>query len=137
MSKKLPLNRVGHYVPDAPKATIIADAIQVIQDESTQMGPALNVKERAKLSKPRIGYEPIVVLIARLADQHNVVSRHTSTQEIRKDLDLVKTTEPIVQNLAVVYNGVKDIHRQGRSEAWESALVFYSISRRWPPLTPC
>jgi hypothetical protein len=125
--KKLPLNRVGGRLLSPAELSTAHQSVQYVLETASQLGPSLSPTDRKRLSKHRIGAEPMMELIIRLAKAHQLASRHVSPEDIQNDLALIRQLEPVVQEMVVACEAIKDVLRQARSEAWDGALVYYSI----------
>lgn len=127
MAKRMQKNRVGHKTLSPAEGAKLLEAVRFIREQATQLGPVLNKEERVRLSNPRVGSEPMMDLVLRLAEQRGLRTNALRPEDVRADLTLAEALLPLFQELTQAYQALWDVLRQARSEAWEGSLAFYGI----------
>jgi hypothetical protein len=127
MDKRVPQNKVGDRQPTETEIAQMSSSSLLLLDTASLLGPPLGQEEAKQLTIARVGYEQMAEVVIRLAERAKLQADNASIENIRNDLKLIETLEPIYQDTAHAARLMRDILRQARSEAWDGVLSFYAV----------
>ena len=88
----------------------------------------VNLTAEERLNMLRMGSKSVDFVTRTLdyaGNNPGLVPAYLNLDEARKDLTLVRTLEPIIQEVGTVLRGLEDLSMLAGSEAFDAALIFY------------
>jgi hypothetical protein len=117
---------VGKYVPGPGETQSYVTAIRQIHQDLEPFTVRLTRDQRRHTLKMRTGGEEIVRIVMNQAEKVGLTIAIASTDDVRRDLELLERLEPLQEALDEVRQRIADTILEARSEAWTATLTYYS-----------
>jgi hypothetical protein len=131
-------NRVGNVIPTKEQVSEFTTKLRDVLAFIKTFGVVLSDDERTSRSHPRKNSDTHVETVLKLAGEYGLSLPNAPIQGVRDDFDLVSRIEPMLPQLPLLQQTLKDTIAQAEHEYWEGFLAYYgalvSMSSRIPEL---
>jgi hypothetical protein len=131
-------NRVGTVIPTKEQVSDFTTKLHDVLAFLKTFGVTLSDTERTSRSHPRKESSTHVETVLKLATQYGLSLPNAPVQGVRDDFELVSRIEPMLSELPLLQQTLKDTIAQAEHEYWEGFLAYYgalvSMSSRIPEL---